>query len=558
MMKKTLICLLLALCLTLSPLSAALAAEPAARNLDKEEFLAYSLKGLGLFKGVSDDDLALERPLNRAEALVMLLRLMGLEKAALNESNTHPFRDLAACKWAEPYVAYAYAHGITKGVSANAFAGTSPAGAEVFLTFVLRALGYAEGANGDFRWDNPYSFARSLNLLPPQVKLSTFLRADAVSVAYAALNAPCKGSGKTLAQTLTEKGVLSAGTLAKYYDSSAAATGVLTGTAAKNAEALMLPNRLPQGIDISGLPRTSYGTVALIGDAAYELYGFYQGGAARCAQQVKAAADTLGSKARVFGIIAPNRLGAVLSYEDFPKVCSTVKNETEAIAYAYEQMGSSVHTVDAMTSLRLHNDEYIFFRTDHHWTALGAYYAYTAWAKSAGVTPVELAQFTTLDMPGHLGLFYSMCGNPYVMKQNPDTVTAYIPKNIDHIHVEITESSGSTHAGELVYDYSGSAYKYAAFLGGDHPLTTITNDDIQDDSACVLVKDSYGNPFAPFLTQHYHTVYVVDYRYYKDVYGYLTFSRFASERGVKDFIVLLPMTLSQSDATANYLARYCQ
>ena len=557
-MKKTLICLLLALGLTLSPLSAALAAEPAARDLEREELLAYSLKGLGLLKGVSDNDLALGRPLNRAEALVMLLRLMGLENAALSESNTHPFRDLAACKWAEPYVAYAYAHGIAMGVSADAFAGTSPAGAEVFLTFVLRALGYAEGANGDFRWDAPYGFARSLHLILPQVSLISFLRADAVSVSYAALNVPCKGSGSTLAQTLTEKGVLSAETLTKYYDSAAAATGILSGTAAKNAEALMRSDRLTQGIDISGLPVKNHSTVALIGDAAYELYGFYESGATRCAQQVKAAADALGGGARVFGIVVPNRLGAVLRYEDFPKVCSSAKNETDAIAYAYEQMGGSVHTVDAMTSLRLHNDEYIFFRTDHHWTALGAYYAYTAWAKSAGVTPVELTQFMTLDMPGHLGLFYSMCGNPYVMKQNPDTVTAYIPKNIDRIHVEITESGGGTHAGELICDCSGSAYKYAAFLGGDHPLTTITNDDIGDDSACVLVKDSYGNPFAPFLTQHYHTVYVIDYRYYKDVSGYLTFSRFASERGVKDFLVLLPMTLSQSDTTANYLARYCK
>ena len=118
--------------------------------------------------------------------------------------------------------------------------------------------------------------------------------------------------------------------------------------------------------------------------------------------------------------------------------------------------------------------------------------------------------------------------------------------------------SWPVHAGELIYDYSQSGYKYGAFLGGDHPLTTITNNDIADDSACVLVKDSYGNPFSVYLTQHYHTVYVVDYRYYKNVYNYLTFSRFVEEKGVSDFIVLLPMTLSQSDTTASYLSRYCK
>ena len=558
-MKKNVLCLMLAICLTLASVSGAFAADgPAARDLAQEEMLAYSLKALGLFKGVSDTDLALGRAPTRAEALVMLLRLLGVEQEALAEQNTHPFLDTDDCRWAEPYIGYAYAHGLTKGVSATVFGGMAAASAETYLTFVLRALGYEEGKDGDFTWNSPFRLAQTLNLLPPQVRLSSFLRADVVSVSYAALNVPCKGSGKTLAQTLTDKGVLTGTALARYYDAEAAATGTLSGSVSDNVTEYMRPYRIAGGIDISGLPRANYGTVAMIGDAGYELYGFYSQGIDRCAGQIRTAAETLGDSGRVFAIVVPNRLGTVLSYADFSRVCSPVKNETEAIDYYYGQLGGAVRTVDAVSELRLHNREDVFFRTDHHWTALGAYYAYTAWAETAGFTPAALDSFSTLDMPGHLGLFYSMCGNPYAMKQNPDTVTAYIPADIDSIRVEITEANGSTHAGELICDCTGSSYKYAAFLGGDHPLTTITNDAIADDSACVLVKDSYGNPFAPFLTQHYHTVYVIDYRYYKNVYGYLTFSRFAEERGVKDFIVLLPMTLSQSDTTASALGCYCK
>ena len=557
-MKKSLICLILALCLTLAPFSAALAADDGApRSFEKEELLACSLKALGLFKGVSDTDFALDRAPTRAEALVMLLRLLGEENAALTEENTHPFTDVAACAWAEPYIAYAYAHGITSGVDETAFGGTDPAGAETYLTFVLRALGYTEGVDGDFTWQSPYRLARTLKLLPVQVRTYDFLRADIVSVSYAALNAPCKDGGQTLGDTLVQKGVLTKAALAKYYDADAA-SGSFSGTVADNLADILLPYRLPQGIDISGLPIKNHSTVAMIGDAAYELYGFYKNGIDRCAAQIRAAAEAVGDQGRVFGIVVPNRMGAVLSYSDFKRVCASTKTETEAIAYSYAQMGSGVSTVDAMTALRLHNDEYIFFRTDHHWTALGAYYAYTAWAETAGFAPVALNSFTSLDMPGHLGLFYSMCGNPAVMKKNPDTVTAYIPPDIDSIHVEITEANGSTHAGQLICDCTKSGEKYGAFIAGDHPLTTITNDAIDDDSACVLVKDSYGNPFSVYLTQHYHTVYVIDYRYYKNVYGHLTFSRFAKERGVTDFIVLLPMTLSQSDTTASYLKNYCK
>jgi len=74
----------------------------------------------------------------------------------------------------------------------------------------------------------------------------------------------------------------------------------------------------------------------------------------------------------------------------------------------------------------------------------------------------------------------------------------------------------------------------------------------------VLIKGSYGNPFAVFLSQHYKTVYVIDYRYYYQVWGYLTLSRFADERGVEDVIFLIAMTTSQADSTAQYLNNYCR
>ena len=248
-------------------------------------------------------------------------------------------------------------------------------------------------------------------------------------------------------------------------------------------------------------------------------------------------------KARVFGIIVPNRMGAVLSYADAKRLCRTEKSEAEAIEFAYEQMGDKVITPDAMSNLRLHNDEYIFFRTDHHWTALGSYYAYEAWAEAAGFEPVPLDQFDTVSQTGHLGYFYASCGKPAAMRNNPDEVIAYVPH------------SSFTCSPDNAMDFTAGGYN--VFLGGDRALTTIVNNDIDDDSACVLVKDSYGNPFAVWLTQHYHTVYVIDYRHYRNTPGYLSFSQFAEQKGVDDFIVLLPMTLSQADLTSSYLAKYC-
>ena len=152
--------------------------------------------------------------------------------------------------------------------------------------------------------------------------------------------------------------------------------------------------------------------------------------------------------------------------------------------------------------------------------------------------------FDTKEYYGHLGLFNELCDYPASMRANPDTVVSYIPR------------SSFTCEPENAMDFS--AWAYSIFIGGDRPITTIVNNDIGDESACVLVKDSYGNPFAVWLTQHYHTVYVLDYRYYRNLWDYLTFSQFADEKGVEDFIILLPMTLSMNPYTASCLSLYCR
>ena len=545
MKRKNILSLLLALCLVFGALAMPAAAADA-RTFVLEESLADSLKALGLFKGVSDTNYALDRWPNRAQTLVMLLRLMGLEQAALSENCAHPFEDTADCHWADPYIGYAYQHGLTKGTNEEGtqFSGTSTADSRTYLTFALRALGYVEGKGGDFLWESPIWLAQTVGIAPYQVHFSDFRRADMVTISYAALSAKLKNSEQTLAEALIERGAISADTFARCYDPDALANGIIRPSVTKEIRLTLDPDRLSKGIDISGQSIRYHGSVALIGDAGYELYGFYQAGARRVAQQIANAAAAVEGSARVFSIIVPNRMGALLSYADAAGLCRTQKTETEGIAYAYEQMGDKVVTVDAMTNLRLHNDEYIFFRTDHHWTALGSYYAYQAWAEAAGFVPVSLDQFEQRTAEGHLGYFYSVCGKPAEMRQNADTIVAYAPR------------SSFTCTPSNAMDYNTSI-GYNIFLGGDRGITTIVNNDISDDSACVLVKDSYGNPFATWLTQHYHTVYVIDYRHYRNLSGYLSFSQFVAQKGVQDFIILLPMTLSQSDDTASYLAKYC-
>ena len=208
----------------------AFAAEP--RDFEFENSLASDLKELGLFSGVSENDFDLERAPSRTEVLVMLIRVLGEEKTAVDGEWEHPFTDVPA--WADPYVGYAYENGLTKGMSATKF-GTDTASAATYLTFMLRALGYSD-ARGDFAWDAPYDLSRGLGMLPQAVDTENFLRADIVTISYAALAMGLKDSTETLAEKLIAKEALNAETYANVYSAAKITDKENEGKVALSAE----------------------------------------------------------------------------------------------------------------------------------------------------------------------------------------------------------------------------------------------------------------------------------------------------------------------------------
>ncbi len=194
---KKLISLILALTMLFALIPSAFAA---GRDFSREEKLATELKAFGLFKGVSETDFALRRAPTRVEALVMLIRLLGKENEVLASASSHPFTDVPA--WADKYVAYGFEKSLTNGVSETKFGSENPASAEMYLTFVLRALGYTDGAGKDFEWDKPYALAETSGLLLGKPDCDNFLRADVVLISYAALGAKIKDGNTTLIEEL--------------------------------------------------------------------------------------------------------------------------------------------------------------------------------------------------------------------------------------------------------------------------------------------------------------------------------------------------------------------
>lgn len=283
------------------------------------------------------------------------------------------------------------------------------------------------------------------------------------------------------------------------------------------------------------------GAAYLDGDTAYEIYGFSKKQSDRYIALVNALANKMEGKATVYPIVAPLSYGINLDSATQQKY--GMSDQSQALIYMYSGMNDLVKKVYTYNNLLAHKDEYLYFRTDHHWTSLGAYYAYEMFCAHKGISPIPLSSYTEMKFDGFLGTMYSSCNNPTAMKSNPDTVYAYVPNGTNVMNFWESKKSDPT-KWNVVTNVSkwASSSKYSTFIGGDNPYSEIHNSSKSDGSSCVVVKNSFGNAFVPFLVDHYEYVYVVDLRYYDkwsaSYNGGKTFTQLVEEKGITDILIV--------------------
>ena len=171
---------------------------------------ADALNGLGLFQGRGGTaGYALDANLTRAEGMALLIRMIGKDEEVKDKTYDTPFVDVPA--WAAGYVGYAYTNQITNGMGADKFGSDVQLADNMFLTLVLRALGYSDAPEkAEFTWDKPYELAKKVGLIESAEADSSFTRGDAVVIFWNALNTKLVGKDITLAQSLIEQGVFTA------------------------------------------------------------------------------------------------------------------------------------------------------------------------------------------------------------------------------------------------------------------------------------------------------------------------------------------------------------
>lgn len=219
-------------------------------------------------------------------------------------------------------------------------------------------------------------------------------------------------------------------------------------------------------------------------------------------------------------------------------------SESDTIDYCYDLSGAV--NVDMFSPLSAHASDGIFYRTDHHWTSLGAYWGYAAIMDAMGMTPRSLGSYSpTTVSDSFFGTTYSSSGFSWV---KPDTIETYVdaPEGLKIVNYP----QGSPVDGAL-YDESFLAKKdkYSYFMGGNSPLQQITT-GVEDAPSLLIIRDSYTDSLIPFLLEDFSEIHVLDLRYYR-----AGVAAYVAENSIDNVLVLYSVKNFCTDSNIFLLGR---
>jgi len=247
------------------------------------------------------------------------------------------------------------------------------------------------------------------------------------------------------------------------------------------------------------------GGMFIYGDAVYT-QAYYSSSSAKYYAQTAAYYQSLfGQEVQVSVVMAPVSSMVI----DSSVLQGKVADQGDIQDKVATHMDPTVNFVDVYTEMFAHKDEYLYYKSDHHWTQRGAYYAYRAFAQSRGMTPTELDGFNyAVINESYSGSLYNMTKDSRI-KNFRDLVETWEPKK----ELTMTVTNGKGYTATYRSSLSSFSTGYTTFIMGDNPYTVINVPENPQDKNILVLKDSFGNAFVPFLCEHYGNIIVVDVRY---------------------------------------------
>lgn len=236
-------------------------------------------------------------------------------------------------------------------------------------------------------------------------------------------------------------------------------------------------------------------------------------------------------------LLIPN---ACYVYEDRLPSYTSCYDQAEVLAYIYGSVSDEIAVTDCFDELMANKDEYIYYKTDHHWTMQGAYIGYESYCEFVGIEDSsEFANNTDFDLSDAYDIevasdeFYgTLYSNAPTFSAEPDEVLFYHNPDGEYT-VEYLDEGWTS---DSLYNYENLEIKdkYTTYLDGNHSIIKITSNAVSGDNGKLLVvKDSYAHSFLPLLADNYSEIIVVDLRYYHE-----SVSELAKENGIENVLFI--------------------
>lgn len=254
-----------------------------------------------------------------------------------------------------------------------------------------------------------------------------------------------------------------------------------------------------------------------------------------------AVSEKMGGDANLYLMLVPTQIEF-----DTSKYRALSDSEKDVIDNIYKNT-DGFKTVNVYDSLKENTNDYIYFRTDHHWTARGAYLGYRALMKETGSTPVSLSSLTHKKESGFLGYLFNQA-NVASYSRYADDIEYFMGSENYDVNAKARENGKIVEYGAKVFTLpqDGSSPLYSIFMGGDHPLCEVST-NVKNGKTALVIKDSYANAVLPFLCNNYEKIVVIDPRSY---YG--TLDDLKNEYKIDDmFIINYVFTSTMTDYIDN-------
>lgn len=212
------------------------------------------------------------------------------------------------------------------------------------------------------------------------------------------------------------------------------------------------------------------------------------------------------------------------------------ENQEQIINEIYQKLNNDINKINVTEVLLNNKDKYIFFKTDHHMTSLGAYLTYNEFCLVSNKQPKLLQNFEEkIVSKDFLGTFDSKAQVP---NQETDIISIYVNEKNTNVEVQYDNETTNSIYNE---EYLSKKDKYSYFLNGNNAKVVVKTNG-QNGKKLLLIKDSYSHIMAQFLCQDYEELHFIDPRYYK-----LSLSEYARNNEITEILFLYNVSNIVSD-----------